>query len=125
MFEQFGINAGLVEELYTRYLQSPGSVEVAWRNYFASVAGANGQSSRVADAGAIGGRGTISLPEYAPRQSTQAFSSLKTHSSGFGSFFSWQNSCDYRQCTFIKAPFFRPKRRRERMAGTAPDDDPD
>ncbi|MDP9149699.1 MAG: 2-oxoglutarate dehydrogenase E1 component [Myxococcota bacterium] len=34
MFEDFGINAGYVEELHTRWLQSPQSVEERWRAFF-------------------------------------------------------------------------------------------
>ena len=34
MFEEFGINAGFVEELHTRWLQSPQSVEAGWREFF-------------------------------------------------------------------------------------------
>src|SRR5579862_3242424 len=34
MFDEFGINAGYVEELHTRWLQSPHSVEEDWRRFF-------------------------------------------------------------------------------------------
>jgi 2-oxoglutarate dehydrogenase E1 component len=34
MFDEFGINAGYVEELHTRWLQSPQSVEEGWRDFF-------------------------------------------------------------------------------------------
>jgi 2-oxoglutarate dehydrogenase E1 component len=34
MFDQFGINAGYVEDLHTRWLQSPQSVEGDWRRFF-------------------------------------------------------------------------------------------
>src|SRR5271167_4394930 len=34
MFDEFGINAGYVEELHTRWLQSPQSVEEGWRRFF-------------------------------------------------------------------------------------------
>ncbi|MGH7297239.1 MAG: 2-oxoglutarate dehydrogenase E1 subunit family protein, partial [Polyangiaceae bacterium] len=34
MFDEFGINAGYVEELHTRWLQSPQSVEAGWREFF-------------------------------------------------------------------------------------------
>ncbi|MDP9001349.1 MAG: 2-oxoglutarate dehydrogenase E1 component [Myxococcota bacterium] len=34
MFDEFGINAGYVEELHTRWLQSPQSVEEDWRRFF-------------------------------------------------------------------------------------------
>ncbi len=37
MFDEFGINAGYVEELHTRWLQSPESVEEAWRRFFEGV----------------------------------------------------------------------------------------
>lgn len=34
MFEEFGINAGLVEELHARFLHSPGSVPETWQRFF-------------------------------------------------------------------------------------------
>jgi 2-oxoglutarate dehydrogenase E1 component len=34
MFDEFGINAGYVEELHSRWLQSPQSVEPGWREFF-------------------------------------------------------------------------------------------
>jgi 2-oxoglutarate dehydrogenase E1 component len=34
MFDQFGINAGYVEDLHTQWLQSPQSVEPRWREFF-------------------------------------------------------------------------------------------
>jgi 2-oxoglutarate dehydrogenase E1 component len=34
MFDDFGINAGYVEELHNRWLQSPHSVEADWRSFF-------------------------------------------------------------------------------------------
>ncbi len=36
-FEAFGPNAGLIEELYQRYLADPASVDAHWREYFAGV----------------------------------------------------------------------------------------
>jgi 2-oxoglutarate dehydrogenase E1 component len=36
MFDQFGINAGFVEDLHARYLQSPQSVDEKWRRFFES-----------------------------------------------------------------------------------------
>ncbi len=33
-FDDFGINAGFVEDLHAQYLQAPGSVEEHWRKYF-------------------------------------------------------------------------------------------
>jgi 2-oxoglutarate dehydrogenase E1 component len=40
MFDEFGINAGYVEELHTRWLQSPQSVEADWRVFFEGMGGA-------------------------------------------------------------------------------------
>jgi len=37
MFDEFGINAGYVEDLHTRWLQSPESVEETWRRFFEGV----------------------------------------------------------------------------------------
>jgi 2-oxoglutarate dehydrogenase E1 component len=37
MFDDFGINAGFVEDLHAQYRQSPQSVEEHWRSYFASL----------------------------------------------------------------------------------------
>ena len=34
MFDEFGINAGYVEELHTRWLESPLSVDEGWRRFF-------------------------------------------------------------------------------------------
>src|SRR5690242_5454704 len=34
MFEEFGINAGFVEDLHAQYRQSPHSVEEHWRLFF-------------------------------------------------------------------------------------------
>jgi len=50
MFEEFGINAGFVEDLHARYQQSPQSVDEEWRSFFqardrgesASAPGTNG-----------------------------------------------------------------------------------
>jgi 2-oxoglutarate dehydrogenase E1 component len=37
MFDEFGINAGFVEDLHARYQQSPQSVDEQWREFFASL----------------------------------------------------------------------------------------
>jgi 2-oxoglutarate dehydrogenase E1 component len=39
MFDQFGINAGYVEELHALYRQSPSAVDEKWRDYFRSLEG--------------------------------------------------------------------------------------
>nr|MCU0659618.1 2-oxoglutarate dehydrogenase E1 component [Polyangiaceae bacterium] len=36
MFEQFGINAGFIEEQYLRFLENPQHVDPSWRAYFAA-----------------------------------------------------------------------------------------
>jgi 2-oxoglutarate dehydrogenase E1 component len=36
-FDDFGINAGFVEDLHAQYLQAPGSVDDHWRKYFESL----------------------------------------------------------------------------------------
>ncbi len=47
MFDEFGINAGYVEDLHTRWLQSPQSVEADWRRFFES-GGTDGTSAPLA-----------------------------------------------------------------------------
>ena len=42
MFDEFGINAGLVEELHTQWLQSPQSVDEEWRRFFEGTTGKDG-----------------------------------------------------------------------------------
>jgi len=42
MFDDFGINAGFVEELHTRWLQSPHSVEEKWQRFFEDRNGTEG-----------------------------------------------------------------------------------
>jgi hypothetical protein len=51
------------------------------------------------------GRTAICAPKRAPKQSAAEFSVNWIRSSRFQTFFTWQNGCDYRQCTSIKAPF--------------------
>jgi 2-oxoglutarate dehydrogenase E1 component len=42
MFDEFGINAGLVEELHTQWLQSPQSVGEEWQRFFEGTTGTEG-----------------------------------------------------------------------------------
>jgi 2-oxoglutarate dehydrogenase E1 component len=69
MFDQFGINAGYVEDLHNRWLQSPHSVEESWRRFFE---GTNGVAPAVARApsagpvatnGATNGNGAVAYRE--------------------------------------------------------------
>src|SRR5580704_1785044 len=45
MFDDFGINAGFVEELHTRWLQSPHSVEEKWQRFFEDKNGTEGPAA--------------------------------------------------------------------------------
>src|SRR5580704_3315084 len=56
MFDDFGINAGYVEELHTRWLQSPQSVEEGWRRFFEGTDAAPTSSASPALAPAKNGR---------------------------------------------------------------------
>src|SRR4051794_6765039 len=63
MFEEFGINAGFVEDLHAQYRQSPASVDDEWRTFFdtfeaASSSQGSERASKGAPAGANGGNGT-------------------------------------------------------------------
>src|SRR5665213_368521 len=65
MFEEFGINAGFVEELHARYQQSPQSVEEKWRDFFSALDqngsgnnGANGNGAYAYSNGATNGAST-------------------------------------------------------------------
>jgi 2-oxoglutarate dehydrogenase E1 component len=42
MFDEFGINAGLVDELHTQWLQSPQSVGEEWQRFFEGTTGTDG-----------------------------------------------------------------------------------
>jgi len=59
MFEQFGINAGFIEEQYLRYLENPQLVDPTWRAYFAAqgggLNGGQGEGSKVEANGNGGG----------------------------------------------------------------------
>jgi len=58
MFEQFGINAGYVEELHALYGQSPQAVDEGWRRFFAAQeakAGRNGHENGAKAAAAANG----------------------------------------------------------------------
>jgi 2-oxoglutarate dehydrogenase E1 component len=65
MFDEFGINAGYVEDLHTRWLQSPHSVEEAWRCFFEEreagkagvVAARNGRASAPPATAYVNGNG--------------------------------------------------------------------
>jgi 2-oxoglutarate dehydrogenase E1 component len=49
MFDDFGINAGYVEELRTRWMESPQSVEEGWRRFFEHAKQPNGATLARAD----------------------------------------------------------------------------
>src|ERR1035438_6195425 len=54
MFDEFGINAGYVEELHTRWLQSPHSVEADWQRFFEGSGGAPGATAPAPQIAALG-----------------------------------------------------------------------
>src|ERR1019366_1039977 len=54
MFDEFGINAGYVEELHTRWLQSPHSVEADWQRFFEGSGGAPGAPAPAPQIPALG-----------------------------------------------------------------------
>jgi 2-oxoglutarate dehydrogenase E1 component len=58
MDSQFGINQGLVEELYAQYLENPRAVDESWRDFFAS----NGQGATAEAAGRS--RGLVEGEDY-------------------------------------------------------------
>ncbi|MBX3212972.1 MAG: 2-oxoglutarate dehydrogenase E1 component [Labilithrix sp.] len=55
MFDDFGINAGFVEDLHAQYRQSPQLVEEHWRSYFASLERGESPPSPAAHAPATNG----------------------------------------------------------------------
>ena len=67
MFDEFGINAGFVEELHARYQQSPQSVDALWRDYFASHNGAAAPNSALSN-----GNGNGNGVQYATAPSAAA-----------------------------------------------------
>lgn len=81
IFEEFGPNAGLVEELLEEYLKNPASVSPTWQQYFANIIGAshgngNGSKQRTApSAPATPQQATLpspKSPEPAPLPDDQA-----------------------------------------------------
>ena len=51
--KDFGPNEWLVDELYQRYLADPGSVDMAWWNFFADYQPPKGSASRVEASGSV------------------------------------------------------------------------
>jgi 2-oxoglutarate decarboxylase len=70
IFEEFGPNAGLVEELFEEYLKNPAAVSTTWQKYFAALvrtAGGNGRRSESPVA-------TVQAPSQAHEEPTSSFS---------------------------------------------------
>ena len=57
MFDQFGINAGFVEDLHAQYLQSPQSVDDYWRKFFDEQSLAPAQAPRASQTNGPGTNG--------------------------------------------------------------------
>jgi 2-oxoglutarate dehydrogenase E1 component len=73
MFDDFGINAGFVEDLHAQYRQSPQLVEEHWRSYFASLERGESPPSPIARShgngqanGAANGNGALAHAFKAP-----------------------------------------------------------
>jgi 2-oxoglutarate dehydrogenase E1 component len=81
MFDQFGINAGYVEELHARWQQSPQSVEARWREFFEQSAGVPAPASLPSPApktnGAANGNGAVAYRE-AVRETVIAATELQS-----------------------------------------------
>ncbi len=67
MFEEFGINAGYVEELHGQYLQSPQSIDEQWRSFFEGKTPAPGH-----DPTSSGTQANDDVPRIAPANGTYA-----------------------------------------------------
>ncbi|MCC6648004.1 MAG: 2-oxoglutarate dehydrogenase E1 component [Polyangiaceae bacterium] len=65
-FDEYGINAGFIEEQYLRYLENPQHVDESWRVFFRA-RGANGALPNGASSGAEAG---LHAPAYAQAQVT-------------------------------------------------------
>jgi 2-oxoglutarate dehydrogenase E1 component len=80
MFEEFGINAGYVEELHARWLQSPQSVEADWREFFEKPEGALSPAVQVPAPktnGTVNGNGAAAYREVV-RESVIAATELQS-----------------------------------------------
>src|SRR5580704_1760599 len=65
--KDFGPNEWLVDELYQRYLADPGSVDMAWWNFFADYSPPAGSgAARAAEPGLASGSGTNGAPSGQP-----------------------------------------------------------
>jgi len=82
-FDDFGINAGFVEDLHAQYLQAPGSVEDHWRKYFDSrksagapaptpTNGTNGTAKAYSNGGASTNGAATSLVPAVPAREDRA-----------------------------------------------------
>src|SRR5690349_13872627 len=70
MFEDFGINAGFVEDLHAQYRQSPQSVDREWRDFFAAFERAergetNGSGNGAAAPIRMNGAAAVAIPTNA------------------------------------------------------------
>jgi 2-oxoglutarate dehydrogenase E1 component len=72
MFEEFGINAGYVEELHHRYLESPLSVAEEWRAFFSAYGSPAATVAPPAAPEKVLAKANGSAPHAAPAPSAQA-----------------------------------------------------
>ena len=78
--KDFGPNEWLVDELYQRYLADPGSVDMAWWNFFADYQPPKG-SARGEGAGGVL---SSARPAVAPAQASRAAGSTSRGAAGRG-----------------------------------------
>src|SRR5258706_14580868 len=76
MFDEFGINAGYVEELHARYQQSPQSVDPAWREFFEGRNG-NGVIARAPAIAKTNGNGAAYVAPRADGESLLAAAAMQ------------------------------------------------
>lgn len=75
MFEEFGINAGFVEEMHHRFRESPGAVEEMWRSYFGELDSGSSQNGTNGSLGSRNGNGhSPSVEMRGPETGTSAAS---------------------------------------------------
>ena len=66
MFDDFGINAGFVEDLHARYRQSPQAVDEQWRSFFDALEHGQGTNGNGAPAAHVNGSGADALASVTP-----------------------------------------------------------
>ncbi|WXA88271.1 2-oxoglutarate dehydrogenase E1 component [Pendulispora rubella] len=85
MFDEFGINAGLVEELHAKFQQNPQAVDVKWRKFFESLNGApNGNGAPIATVSPAAVSGAFSAGGGAPSAAPPTVAAALRNGNGNG-----------------------------------------